>query len=109
MSQWLGPAVSTLLVATLGIVALRENRRAEARKTNAESGEIGAKTVDTVIEAADKVIKKYQERDDELMARIELAEGRMRAMALHIVHLEQTMRDSGMVPPPRPENWPWNL
>lgn len=94
----------------------REIRKANVQKTAAESkltesqtGKTEAEKTDIVIQAADKVIGRYEERDRALVGRIEEMEKEMRAVVTHVTHLEQVIRDAGLQVPARPEHWPWSL
>lgn len=108
--------VSATVVAVIAWVSQREIRKANVQKTAAESkltesqtGKTEAEKTDIVIQAADKVIGRYEERDRALVGRIEEMEKDMRAVVTHVTHLEQVIRDAGLQVPARPEHWPWSL
>lgn len=108
--------VSATVVAVIAWVSQREIRKANVQKTAAESkltesqtGKTEAEKTDIVIQAADKVIGRYEERDRALVGRIEEMEKDMRAVVTHVTHLEQVIRDAGIQVPARPEDWPWSL
>lgn len=108
--------VSATVVAVIAWVSQREIRKANVQKTAAESkltesqtGKTEAEKTDIVIQAADKVIGRYEERDRALVGRIEEMEKEMRAVVTHVTHLEQVIRDAGLQVPARPEHWPWSL
>ena len=108
--------VSATVVTVIAWVSQREIRKANVQKTAAESkltesqtGKTEAEKTDIVIQAADKVIGRYEERDRALVGRIEEMEKDMRAVVTHVTHLEQVIRDAGLQVPARPEHWPWSL
>lgn len=108
--------VSATVVAVIAWGSQREIRKANVQKTAAESkltesqtGKTEAEKTDIVIQAADKVIGRYEERDRALVGRIEEMEKDMRAVVTHVTHLEQVIRDAGLQVPARPEHWPWSL
>lgn len=108
--------ISATVVAVIAWVSQREIRKANVQKTAAESkltesqtGKTEAEKTDIVIQAADKVIGRYEERDRALVGRIEEMEKDMRAVVTHVTHLEQVIRDAGLPVPARPEDWPWSL
>lgn len=108
--------VSATVVAVIAWGSQREIRKANVQKTAAESkltesqtGKTEAEKTDIVIQAADKVIGRYEERDRALVGRIEEMEKEMRAVVTHVTHLEQVIRDAGLQVPARPEHWPWSL
>lgn len=111
-----GKIVSATVMAVIAWVSQREIRKANVQKTAAESkltesqtGKTEAEKTDIVIQAADKVIGRYEELDRALVGRIEEMEKDMRAVITHVTHLEQVIRDAGLPVPARPEDWPWSL
>lgn len=108
--------ITASVVAIIAWVSQREVKKANVQKTKAESrlteSQVGterARESDLVIKAADTVIGRYEERDRALVGRIEEMEKDMRAVVMHVVHLEQVIRDAGLEVPQRPEDWPWSL
>ena len=126
MKDWMGSVVSAVVVAVIALVSSREvkkanaeRERAEAQHLRSQSSKTRAEETDVVIQAADRVIEKYEARDTALVARVETMEKSVRLVMTHVGALEHHMdtledrlRQQGIEVPPRPqrpEGWPWSL
>jgi hypothetical protein len=104
--------VSAIVVAIVGGLFLRANRRAEAKSVEASAGKTNAETEGLITKAARDVVRFYKDEFADLTARVERAEDKAEAVAAelnavkaHVEHLERVMVAEGLEPPSRPVSW----